>query len=1353
MTVTEQANTGRETKTMKIPSNNVRMWSRDYIAVMRARLCTVLLALCLVATPLVADITGTVMNGDGTPIAGARVMVRASETTEARRARLMSEAPEPATLASTQTDAKGAFRLESPKQAVVSLHVLANGYGPESGRVERDEEVGAIVLRKGAAGRGTITSADGKPVANATVVVQYNDQLEHVAKTDAEGRYEAPDPKRAIAIAVLHPDHAIDEKTASNAPFTERDLTRTLAAGKKLTGVVTGPDGRTPVANATVAIDNWPLTKSGEDGTFTIPRAPARWSTLTTRSEGMIGQAPFAKTDAYKLRLGKPAILSGRVTNAKTKVPVAGAIVRAALAPMNRGEGFRAETDAKGVYSVEVPPGSYLLFTSHPGYAAANGDVSVAAGQTAARDLTVAQLARVSGTVVDEQKRPVAVASIAPIGADALDGPVMLRNRDTVFSGPDGRFSTRVVPDEPLFITATRRGLPTATSEQLRAAAGERKTGVVLTIPSGIAVTGRVTDGNGEPLSGVAVFPRTSDEDSNAAMYRMMTGVQQSEEDAVRTGSDGTFALRVAEGKHDFSFRREGYAPKTVRGQSITPTAPARVDTTMEPASELAGRVLRAGNGVEGVAVTAFGEESRGSAVTGPDGSFTISGLTAGSLRTTLRKEEDFIQEMRVLTAPARDVVIELAAGGRVSGRVVDKATGKPLTAFQAGISSARNIGGRAIMAPPQMREFSSEDGSFSLENVPAGAMLLVGSAPGYASARLNVTIEEGKTLSDVELPLDAGVHLTGRVTGPDGTPLGDVNVRADTSGNGAFAMWGPETTAVTDANGEYSLETLPPGEVTVAFTHASYVASRKQVTLKGRETKLDVQLSGGQRVTGTVVTEQGAPVADAQVSAHGSAMRGASAVTNAGGMFEMEALPPGRYRFSASKKGVGEGSLDDVEVSGPQQVRITISAGATIYGRILGLPPEELGRVAIEAYGDRRSVSGTADSAGNYRLQGTPTGNVMIYAEVESQGSAPQRSTQMRTVDVAPGGSENVDLTFRTDITIRGRIVRDGKPLRGAYVTFSPRSESAQASASGSANDQGMYSLTGLEEGEYEVMVADAQTRGAYSTAYTVRGSGTFDIEYRTSAIRGAVVDAATGEPLASATVQLRSSVQGVAANMPRSVSTDTGGTFVLDAVPPGNYTLTSSKDGYGSDVRQMTVGEGGEELQVKLSRSEGVTLKTTDARNGQPVAALVWVYDAQNRVVYEPSHFAPTDNGELRLPLAPGSYTASLMAGRYASVNLRIQSPSPPVVVALTPGATIVVKSKHDERRRIRLIDANGLPYQRFSNPLPSRELLPRPAATELTAIAPGTYTLQLLGDGETVVDSVRVTVQEGGRAEAEI
>lgn len=74
------------------------------------------------------------------------------------------------------------------------------------------------------------------------------------------------------------------------------------------------------------------------------------------------------------------------------------------------------------------------------------------------------------------------------------------------WSAPDGRFVIRAAQtDEDIAVDANKKGFPSARSSTLRLAPGDRKSGVMITIPRGLAVTGRVTDKDGKPLSGVAV--------------------------------------------------------------------------------------------------------------------------------------------------------------------------------------------------------------------------------------------------------------------------------------------------------------------------------------------------------------------------------------------------------------------------------------------------------------------------------------------------------------------------------------------------------------------------------------------------------------------------------------------------------------------------------------------------------------------------------------------------------------------------------------------------------------------------------------------------------------------------------
>lgn len=1327
---------------------------------MHARL-GVFLALCMAAVSALGAISGTVMTFDGAPIAGARVSIRAIESFEARTARLLSDSPEMVPIASAQTDAKGNYSFESPKDGVVELLISASGYEPVSRRIERDEDVGAIALSRAETRTGRITSGDGKPVAGAVVVVSYG-PFQHQVKTDEEGRFDAPDPKRATRITVVHPEFAIDEESfALPGGANAGELTRTLSRGVETQGKVVGADGQTAVAGAAVFLDGWPLATSGEDGTFAIAHTPSVWQTLRARKESLVAQRPHSKDASHTLRLGKPATVSGRVTDAKTKVPIAGAVVMAntrRTGPVVRSEPPNTTiTDAKGRYTLALTPGTYWIAMSHPAYSDARSDVAVTAGQQATKDLAPSQYARISGFVLDEAKRPVAAAAVVPENADDMSaGGAMrfMRFEDRTVSGPDGRFSLRTETESEVWVRAVKRGLPAAKSDSLTLAPGERKGGVVVTIPSGIAVSGRVTDKEGNPLSGVGV---TAAEADPRGMMRFVSGFAQRDDDAVRSASDGTFTLRVREGTYDFSFRADGYATKVVRGQTVSPTASPTVEASLEPAVEITGRVTRGGMPVENARIMAFGGESV-SAMSGADGSFALTGLTPGNVRLMVRKDEEFINETRALEAPARDVIIDVKPGGRITGRVTEKSSGKAITIFQAGISTSGGGGGMVRMSPPQLRDFNSDDGSFTLDNVPAGAMALIVNAPGYASARMNITVEEGKTVSGTEVQLDAGVKLTGRVTGPDGTALPDAMVRLMPSASGGFSMSGMDRATPTDANGEYTFEALAAGEETVMVMHPKYVSSRKQVTLKGRETRHDVQLAAGQKITGVVVTESGAPVAEAEVQVSGTG-RGDNARTNASGAFEIEGLPAGRYRFHASKAGYATGILEDVDVSSGAPVRITLRTGGTIHGRLTGISERELEKATVEARSNRESASASVDAAGNFRIEGAPIGTVHVSASVFTGTN--YRSSPSKTVEVAAGSSQQVDIGFRGDIAIRGRVTRNGAPLASASVTFLPRVSMTGGMANANTDDQGMYTITGIEEGEYTVQVMDSQRYNPYATSYTVRGSDTFDIDYKTASVRGHVADVASNESIANATVQFRPAQTGTGDStmymsymMTRGATTDANGLFILDSIAPGAYAVTVSKEGYGNQVMDLTVGSSSiDNLEMKLSKNDGVTLKIVDARDGSAIRGFATVFDMQGRVVHERSMFGGgSDTGELKLPLAPGSYSAFVAGSGYAGRNMTIQSPST-ITVPLTPGGTMVVRSKHSERRRVRILDANGLPYWRMSAATPSRDLNASPGLTTFQNVAAGTYTLQLLGDNDVVVDTEQVVVAEGRTVDVEI
>src|SRR5439155_547599 len=123
----------------------------------------------------------------------------------------------------------------------------------------------------------------------------------------------------------------------------------------------------------------------------------------------------------------------------------------------------------------------------------------------------------------------------------------------------------------------------------------------------------------------------------------------------------------------------------------------------------------------------------------------------------------------------------------------------------------------------------------------------------------------------------------------------------------------------------------------TFTFDRSGYLQEQRTVTLSGKETRLDVQLSTGIQVTGTVTTEAGGPVADANVSASsGSEMFGGRGVsTDANGTFQFEGLAPGHYSFTATKTGLANGIARDIDISTGAPIHLAMKGGGVIAGHV----------------------------------------------------------------------------------------------------------------------------------------------------------------------------------------------------------------------------------------------------------------------------------------------------------------------------------------------------------------------------------------------------------------------------------
>jgi hypothetical protein len=287
---------------------------------------------------------------------------------------------------------------------------------------------------------------------------------------------------------------------------------------------------------------------------------------------------------------------------------------------------------------------------------------------------------------------------------------------------------------------------------------------------------------------------------------------------------------------------------------------------------------------------------------------------------------------------------------GRVAGRVTAAGSNAPVAAARVMLLPAGPRSGPMGGPPPQA--VTSQDGAYVFERLRPGAYTVAVEKTGYAapigpSNARRVQVAAGQSIDGVDLQLERGAVITGRVLDPAGEPLPDAHVTAmrRVASRGALPrlLPAPGQGQQTNDLGEFRIASLPPGDYYVAaiprrvsmfgaaatagaaraagsaratITTTFYPGTPDPATAQpiavgaGAEVGnivFTMQSVPGFRVSGIVVDEQGAPVADAMVRLMGDPGRGmfmgpvGGARTPANGRFDIDEVPAGSYRVSAS--------------------------------------------------------------------------------------------------------------------------------------------------------------------------------------------------------------------------------------------------------------------------------------------------------------------------------------------------------------------------------------------------------------------------------------------------------------------
>ncbi len=580
----------------------------------------------------------------------------------------------------------------------------------------------------------------------------------------------------------------------------------------------------------------------------------------------------------------------------------------------------------------------------------------------------------------------------------------------------------------------------------------------------------------------------------------------------------------------------------------------------------------------------------------------------------------------------AENVDVELPVGGSISGTLRSKITNAPIANARvfAGRFDASNFSGEYSVltdAAGQYTIHGLRPGDWVVSSVPPGfqaaAYSGVPSTPaGDLGSAKFVRIQGGSVVTDVSMNLTPGGGIiTGRITrGDTGQPL---PAGTPVQARGPFPRTAFVASTTTNANGEYTLSGLPPG----------------QYVVEGRGRQEENGFAVGWYPTGTRSRATGLPVPVAN-----------------------NAVTPG-VDFQVTGFGGGESPR-----------RVTGVVKNALHQRI---PFAGIGIFDRESGSTVRFT--TANGDGSYVLDMLEPDRYFVGAETET-------TYEQRVYPNEPnGGGSPLDVGADavadfflppTAGTVSGKVTRAGTttPIAGASVAALTWFQTFMGGATTTAD--GTFVIRGLPAGQYKIrVVAPGSLVGFYGGAApaTLSFAGGVFVVVAASAdtpnvnvalgagggtISGTIRDPASS-PVQGASVTLRD----VAGSLVRSVSTLVDGSYQVTGLPTGDYvvavnapTLQLATQWYAgkphqaaADLVHVTAPENTGSVDFQLSGEQGKISGTIRAAEGGavPIAgAGVVVFDRETGAFVRGAGLTGSSGAYEAAGLAPGSYVIQARA-----------------------------------------------------------------------------------------------------------
>lgn len=605
---------------------------------------------------------------------------------------------------------------------------------------------------------------------------------------------------------------------------------------------------------------------------------------------------------------------------------------------------------------------------------------------------------------------------------------------------------------------------------------------------------------------------------------------------------------------------RGGDAPPPVASPGSAAIAPKAAGPAVAGSARaaLAGRVTAvAGAPIADATVrleSRDGEDVR-LARSGADGGYAIDDLPPGRWRIAA-SATGFVPraEVVVLAAGARAALdLALAPGGAELRGTVTDATGGPIAGAAIAVAGDGAILG---LAPVLAATTTDEAGRYRV-TIAVGSARVTASHPEYVPMRAATEVgASGATLDFALVPGGAieGVVLDASTRQPVGGAKVDVAREAVTSGprggSGAATSSRGRTTVTAGPDGTFRVAGLEPGSIVLGARAPGRAAEAPTTVPLGVAevvTGVELFVAEAPSVSGVVVDEHGAPIADADVMAMSDG-DATGAITDGRGAFAFEGLRPGTYALTAQAEGWLASPPVRVAVARAPvaDVKLVLRPGAMIRGRVEPAGPaavtiaREPGAIAMADLASLLAPPPRAEAGadGSFAIGPVEPGTVVVAARA-ADGRRGKTS-----VVVGPRGADGVVIALDAGATLTGHVRDLAGPVAGAVVNVRARGgdrtavivngveTTADRTLTGA---DGRFVLAGLAGGDYDVVVLDEhgapyawrtpadRARPAAPIAVAIAVNGTKDvaleIERPNGEITGVVIGP-DGKPMADAWV-----------------------------------------------------------------------------------------------------------------------------------------------------------------------------------------------------------------------------------------